>query len=1057
MISAIKPTSLALPDEKSKKINRYPGLKPFVKDENFIFFGRSSEIDDLLSSIRVHPFFILYSKSGLGKSSLIHAGVVPKLGQEKIIPIPIRFYASREATKDTGELFENKDIDGQAIKDPLELIANEIRRVMTSGTLKNIPGNATPAELFDYWNKPETPLLIFDQFEEFLYYDKNIREKTLQNLHQLVTKVKDISNPGDNDSFNIDTKETKDYFTITKTISPKFLFLIRSDRFYLMNEVAEKFPGILNNKYELKPLLIEKAEKAIELPAQINKEIFKTNPFGYTLEAIQLLLKTLSNKSGEIESSQLQIVCQELEDIADKKAQQNAGAAPIEKRAARNVIDVTDFKGEEGIKEILNKFYLKQLDKLRKDKDLNFTETDVTKIKILIENELVSGTKRIIQSEERVMEFIKNIKPGVEKIENIDKIEFIIGKLLDLRLIREEDSHLGKVYEISHDTLLESVIKARDERLIKEKEEKIRQQNERDIDKLRLEQEIKLRRRAVIITVLAVVMFIFAVLSYIKSNTKNRRLNEQQGQLARKQIDLNNAIERLNTTNLQLTVAKDIVDAAKSKVDAQNIDLMRQREALALKTDSLTKQKKILSDQKEILSDQKNRLSVKNEELEEKNSTISLQNKQKDSALYLITKLRNLALAIRHAEKSIAIPIKDSKRENIKAHLALVAYQLYLESDQEESKKILPQVYSALYFGLQNIINRDSSYKDTWQITPYQNTSDHLASGAIINNRTIYLTAEDKTLYSFDLEKKEKNEPDYQPAGYKLMSLEAGTKSWLTANTFSKKILFINSANRKEDAILNLTGIVRTSKFSPDGSILYVYTRDSTLSTINLFDKKVISKQKINFRIEDIAISDSKIYALTNTGDVVIWNRDNIPLIKPVMITSPATGLSGRGTTINCKPDNSLIVWGNDKGEVSYLKDGLKERAQYLTRFSGPVTSIAFNFSYDLLAIASYDKSIQVFSLQNLQSDVPLILKNDEGAVTSIFFQKTREKEENLVSVISTGIIRIYPTSLQSLACKVFNFYKNRQPNIEDLIMYMDKEIISLYQYYADKVMIKCD
>lgn len=211
-----------------------------------------------------------------------------------------------------------------------------------------------------------------------------------------------------------------------------------------------------------------------------------------------MILHSLSNKDGEIESSQLQIICQELEEIAENKFSINK----TEKgEVAEITIETSDFGGQAGIKEILNRFYWKQIDKLACDKELMQLEKEgrksaglpsatkyynskkystpadnnvVVQIRILIENELVSGNKRIIQSETKVREFLQNVYPSVTQIGDRDKADVIIDKLLDLRLIREEDSHLGKVYEISHDTLLESVIKARAERRKKQgKKEKL--------------------------------------------------------------------------------------------------------------------------------------------------------------------------------------------------------------------------------------------------------------------------------------------------------------------------------------------------------------------------------------------------------------------------------------------------------------------------------------------------------------------------------------------------------------------------------------------------------
>ncbi len=111
--------------------------------------------------------------------------------------------------------------------------------------------------------------------------------------------------------------------------------------------------------------------------------------------------------------------------------------------------------------------------------------------------------------------------------------------------------------------------------------------------------------------------------------------------------------------------------------------------------------------------------------------------------------------------------------------------------------------------------------------------------------------------------------------------------------------------------------------------------------------------------------------------------------------------------------------------------------------------NIAFNDSFNLVAVASYDKTIQVFKLSQLQSEVPIILDNNEGPVTSLFFQKDNTGKEKLIAIISPGLIRAYPMDLEMLACKLYQFYKDK-PLPEDWNRYVDAAVEN------KKVEIKC-
>ena len=60
----------------------YPGLRPFDLDEWQIFFGREAIIDDMIAPLIDQHVVSVHGSSGSGKSSLIRAGVMPRLKQD---------------------------------------------------------------------------------------------------------------------------------------------------------------------------------------------------------------------------------------------------------------------------------------------------------------------------------------------------------------------------------------------------------------------------------------------------------------------------------------------------------------------------------------------------------------------------------------------------------------------------------------------------------------------------------------------------------------------------------------------------------------------------------------------------------------------------------------------------------------------------------------------------------------------------------------------------------------------------------------------------------------
>ncbi|HEY9501585.1 MAG TPA: hypothetical protein VIR01_08175, partial [Pyrinomonadaceae bacterium] len=59
--------------------NPFPGLRPFKQNESTLFFGRDGQSDQLLKRLQDSRFLALVGVSGSGKSSLIRAGLLPKL------------------------------------------------------------------------------------------------------------------------------------------------------------------------------------------------------------------------------------------------------------------------------------------------------------------------------------------------------------------------------------------------------------------------------------------------------------------------------------------------------------------------------------------------------------------------------------------------------------------------------------------------------------------------------------------------------------------------------------------------------------------------------------------------------------------------------------------------------------------------------------------------------------------------------------------------------------------------------------------------------------------
>src|SRR5439155_16853087 len=80
-VEAAAPPALAglnLIDEQ----NPWLGLDSFTEETRQFFHGREEEIAELARRVQRKPLSILFGQSGLGKTSILRAGIVPRLKRE---------------------------------------------------------------------------------------------------------------------------------------------------------------------------------------------------------------------------------------------------------------------------------------------------------------------------------------------------------------------------------------------------------------------------------------------------------------------------------------------------------------------------------------------------------------------------------------------------------------------------------------------------------------------------------------------------------------------------------------------------------------------------------------------------------------------------------------------------------------------------------------------------------------------------------------------------------------------------------------------------------------
>src|SRR5207248_2344180 len=77
--------------------NPWPGLAAFTEQLHEFFFGRNDEANELFQCVKRERITLLFGKSGLGKTSLLQAGLFPLLRASSFLPVYMRLRYDEDA------------------------------------------------------------------------------------------------------------------------------------------------------------------------------------------------------------------------------------------------------------------------------------------------------------------------------------------------------------------------------------------------------------------------------------------------------------------------------------------------------------------------------------------------------------------------------------------------------------------------------------------------------------------------------------------------------------------------------------------------------------------------------------------------------------------------------------------------------------------------------------------------------------------------------------------------------------------------------------------------
>jgi len=402
--------------------NPWPGLAPYTEQQHELFFGREAETEELLRLIQRETLTVLFGRSGSGKSSLLHAGVIPQMRSGMYFPVLIRLD------------FANSGADPVEQIKAITLAAAAAAGLDVDSRIKE---GFTPTlwDFFhqtDFWgprNDRLTPLLIFDQFEEAFTIGKDQGQASgfLEQLADLAENRVPLA-------VEQRVKQSAERLTVD-TASPtyKIVLSLREDFVSRLDQLRPILPAIMRNRMALLPL---DGARALEVILNSGRPWVSET----VAQEIVAALAGETGASGEavanavIEPAYLSVMCHELFRRMVELGQDDITSELVAKERGE-ILEATYERSLEGLPE---------------------------SVRMFVEDRLVtaSGFRGTVPLNEALAE-------GVSLQD--------LGTLVDRRLLRFEDRLGTRHVELSHD-LLTVVVKSsralRAARVAREKEER---------------------------------------------------------------------------------------------------------------------------------------------------------------------------------------------------------------------------------------------------------------------------------------------------------------------------------------------------------------------------------------------------------------------------------------------------------------------------------------------------------------------------------------------------------------------------------------------------------
>jgi tetratricopeptide (TPR) repeat protein len=444
------------------------GLTSFTESDREFFAGRGEEIDELLRLVRRDILTLLHGVSGLGKTSLLQAGLFPALRAEDCLPIPIRLDYLEGAAPLTAQVLG-------AIIAAADAARVEAPQPLPDQTLWEYlhrEGN-------HFWsphNDLVTPLLAFDQFEELFTLVRQT-PGCVARTNAFISELADLVENRPPAALRDDPLGAKEFSF--KPAPLKVLLVMREDYLADLDRIRSHFRALGQNRQRLLPMGERQARQVIAL--------------GATLLAPFVDDRILKFVAGADEDAEMTIAPALLSLVLRELNERRLARGP-DAKITPDLLDVEQQK-------IFEDFYLRTIQ--------NFP----LGVRNFIEDKLLTTTG------------YRDSCALDDALSCQDVTQPALNELVDRRLLAYEDRHNTRRVELTHDVLIPVIKASRDARLTRETLAQAEQQQREAYQKERLA-----RRRLAFVAVLLVLAVAGAIYGWVQAHRADQAAKQAQEQ-----------------------------------------------------------------------------------------------------------------------------------------------------------------------------------------------------------------------------------------------------------------------------------------------------------------------------------------------------------------------------------------------------------------------------------------------------------------------------------------------------------------------------------------------